>query len=78
MREPKVYPPGWFLEPVRAWVSMGFTPSIALGMNQQKAAALALALEASSAVREAGKGWANGTVVMPNTPTHKAPGWMAK
>jgi hypothetical protein len=76
MREPNVYPPGWFLEPVRAWVSMGFTPSIAFGMSQQKSASLAAATEKSNEAREAGKGWATGTVVMPNTPTHKAPGWM--
>ena len=73
MREPKVYPEGWFSAPVRAWRSMQFKPQLIDGVSDQKAAALALALDKANQARKAGKGWANGTCPMPGTPDYLAP-----
>lgn len=69
----KTYPPGWFSAPVRAWRSMQFEPSLIDGISDQKAAALAAALDKANAARKDGRGWASGTCVMPGTPDHPAP-----
>jgi len=60
-REPKVYPPGWFSEPVFAWWP-NFRSAITPGMSEGKAKALVAATAAGAAVRATGQGWGNGTM----------------
>ena len=72
---------GYFMEPVLAWWP-DWKPAVlpedvarkgrpAGDVEQSRRAA-----ESRRRAQESGAGWGAGTVLMPGTPTHDAPGWM--
>lgn len=71
------YPPGWFTEPVRAWVQLQHA-----GASEQAArppiAFQELAKRGRLKAEQTGSGWGTGTIVLPNTPKHSAPAWMPR
>ena len=77
MREPKIYPPGWFLAPALDWwpdfSSLTCSPGQCSMLSSLQQASALKGLQAGRQARAEGRGWAAGTVVMPKTPTWKAP-----
>lgn len=70
----KVYAPGHFTEPVRAWAQMQFVSQLpTVDMDAVRKRSAMIGRQASIAN---GSGWGNGTLDMLGTPITAAPGWM--
>ena len=77
------FAPGYFTEPVYAWwadwkpyvlpdeAPRKGRPTGDIGLSQT-------ASQSRRRAQEAGIGWGRGTVLMPGTPKHDAPGWMGQ
>ena len=68
------YPPGYFTQPVLDW----FGPCWESRWPQADTAAhlAALAMAQREHAVATGTGWGAGTMVMPNTPHQRRPGWL--
>jgi hypothetical protein len=74
--QPREYTPGWFTEPVLAWWP-NWQPYAETRKPGDPLASHHAMLSRRRA-QESGVGWGRGTVQLPKTPQHDAPGWMGR
>lgn len=73
------YAPGYFCQPVLAWRQLQHSgepqPEVMAALAKRRAM-LAAASKGRAASAERGVGWGDGTIVLPNSPVHRASGRM--